>query len=82
MEKKIASLVIQIQAGTDTNRLNHILTEFGNHILGRLGLNLQHRKMAIISIIVEADTDVIGALSGKIGRLPGIKVKTAMLKTN
>ena len=82
MERKIASLVIQIQAGTDTKRLNHILTEFGIYILGRLGLNLQHRKMAIISIIVEADTDIIGALSGKIGRLPGIKVKTAMLKTN
>jgi putative iron-only hydrogenase system regulator len=82
MEKKIASIVILIGKGADTQRLNAILTQYGEFILGRQGINIRHRKMSIISIIIEADTDIIGAISGKIGRMANIKVKTAMLKLN
>ncbi len=80
MEKKIASLVILVSQGADTKRLNTILSDFGEFILGRQGINIRHRNLSIISIIIEANTDIIGAISGKIGRLTNIKVKTAMLK--
>jgi putative iron-only hydrogenase system regulator len=82
MEKKIASIVVLIQQGIDSLKLNSILSEYGEYILGRQGLNIKHRNLAIISLIVEANTDIIGALSGKLGRLSNIKVKTAMLNSN
>ena len=81
MEKKIASIVILIDKEADTFRLNTILSEYSEHILGRQGINVVHRKIAIISLIVEADNDIIGAISGKIGRLINVKVKTAIIKS-
>jgi len=80
MEKKIASIVILIQQNADIRKLNSILSDFGPYILGRQGINIVHRELSIISLIIEADTDIIGAISGKVGRLNNIKVKTAMLK--
>jgi len=82
MERKIASLVIMVNHNADISRLNNILSAYGEYIMGRMGINLTNRNMSVISIIIEANTDIIGALSGKIGRLSGIKIKTAMLKTD
>ena len=82
MEKKIASIIILVEKGTDTHLLNNILSDFSEHILGRQGINISHRNISIISLIIEANTDIIGALSGKLGRLTNIRVKTAMLNIN
>ncbi len=82
MEKKIASIVILIHKGAKTYLLNSILSDFGEYILGRQGINIYSRDISIISLIIEANTDIIGAISGKLGRLSYIKVKTAMLNIN
>ncbi len=79
MDRKIATIVILVNYGADTHRLNNILSDYGEFIIGRQGINIAHREMAIISLIIEADTDIIGALSGKVGRLKNIKVKTAVI---
>lgn len=79
MEKKIASLLIIIQPGANTLRLNSLLSEFSSHIISRQGINLSERNMQVITVVLEADNDVIGALSGKIGRLQFVKVKTAII---
>lgn len=80
MEKKIASITILISKDANTHRINTILSDYAEYIIGRQGINIAHRKLAVISIIVEADNDTIGAISGKIGRLNNVKVKTAILK--
>ena len=82
MEKKIASIIILAKKGADTHLLNNILSDFSEYILGRQGINISHRNISIISLIIEANTDIIGALSGKLGRLTNIRVKTAMLNIN
>ena len=79
MEKKIPSLLIIIQSGANTLRLNSLLSEFSTYIISRQGINLVHRNMQVITVVLEADNDVIGALSGKIGRLQFVKVKTAII---
>lgn len=79
MEKKIASLLIIIQAGANTLRLNSLLSEFSPYIISRQGVNLVHRNLQVITVVLEANNDVIGALSGKIGRLQFVKVKTAII---
>ena len=62
------------------HRLNDILHEFSSIIIGRLGLPYRERHLSIISLIVDGNTDEIGALTGKIGQLQNVTVKTAFAK--
>ena len=62
--------------------LNRILHEYGAYIIGRMGLPYQKRGISIISIAVDAPADIISALSGKLGRLPGVSSKALYSKLN
>lgn len=57
--------------------LNSILHGYGQYIIGRMGIPYRAKNINIISIAIDAPQDTISALSGKIGKLPGISVKTA-----
>lgn len=57
--------------------LNGILHEYGEFIIGRMGIPYRKRKVNIISIALDAPQNTISALAGKIGALKGIHVKTA-----
>ena len=56
--------------------LNDLLHQYGKYIIGRMGVPYHARSVNIISVAIDAPADVISALSGKIGRLPGITAKT------
>ncbi len=60
-------------------RVNEILSEFGQTIIGRIGVPYRERDLNIIAIIVEGTTDQLGALSGKLGMVPGVKSKSLLL---
>jgi len=62
------------------NQLNDILHEHGSIVVGRLGVPYRDRNLSIISLIVDGTTDNIGALTGKLGQVPGISVKTGFAK--
>lgn len=64
------------------NQLNSILHDYSSLIVGRLGLPYRERNLSIISLIVDGTTDEIGAMTGKIGQIPNISVKTAFAKLN
>ena len=57
--------------------LNTLLHEYGDYIVGRMGIPYRKRSINIVSIAIDAPQDVISTLSGKIGKLPSISVKTA-----
>ncbi len=57
-------------------QLNRLLHEYGSYIIGRMGIPYREREINIISVAMDAPQDIISALSGKIGRLPGISAKT------
>lgn len=57
--------------------LNSLLHSFSEYIIGRMGLPYKERNLSIVSIAVDASQDIISELSGKIGKLDGISVKTA-----
>ncbi|WP_018525554.1 TM1266 family iron-only hydrogenase system putative regulator [Alkalispirochaeta alkalica] len=60
-------------------RINQILAAHADCIVGRLGLpNLEEGTLSIITLIVRASTDEMGSLSGKLGALPGVTVKTGL----
>lgn len=58
-------------------KLNSILHEYGEYVIGRMGIPYQKRKISIISIALDAPQNTIAALAGKVGNLPGVSVKTA-----
>ena len=67
-----------IVENTETvEELNLLLHEYAMYIIGRMGIPYREKKISVISIAIDAPQDVISSLSGKIGKLPGISVKTA-----
>ena len=77
MEKRVAVMGIIVENTETTMELNSILHDYGSYIIGRMGIPYRDKKINIISIAIDAPQDVISALSGKIGKLSGVSVKTA-----
>ena len=77
METRVAVLSIMVENMEVVEQLNTVLHENGAYIIGRMGLPYRERGISIISIAVDAPQDVISAMSGKIGSLKGVSVKTA-----
>mgnify|MGYP001780887823 FL=1 len=77
METRVAVIGIIVENRDSVESLNLVLHEYGDYIIGRMGIPYPKRGIHVISIAVDAPQDVISALSGKIGRLPGISAKTA-----
>ena len=59
--------------------VNELLTEFGELIIGRIGVPYREREVNIISLIVEGTTDQLGTLTGKLGMIPGVRTKSLLL---
>lgn len=77
METRVALVGIIVEDEDSVEKLNEILHEFGNYIIGRMGVPYRARDINIISIAVDAPADEISAMTGKIGNLPGVSAKTA-----
>ena len=78
METRVAVMSIIVEQGDSVERLNGLLHEYGSYIIGRMGLPYRQKNISIISIAIDAPQDAISALAGKIGKLPGVSVKTAL----
>jgi putative iron-only hydrogenase system regulator len=80
MEKRIGVIAILVEDRAQAvPRVNELLTEYGDVILGRVGLPQRDRGLNIISIIVDGTTDQVGALTGKLGMLDGVQTKSLLL---
>lgn len=77
METRVAVMSIIVTDGEMAEKLNAILHDYGEYVIGRMGIPYRKRGVNIISIALDAPQDRIAALSGKIGALPGVTVKTA-----
>lgn len=76
METRIALIGIIVENPDSVEQLNHLLHEYGCFIVGRMGIPYEKKNVNIISVAIDAPQDTISALSGRIGRLDGIGVKT------
>ena len=77
METRVAVISIIVENPDMVEKLNALLHEYGEYVIGRMGIPYRKRGVSIISIAMDAPQATIAALSGKIGALPGIAVKTA-----
>lgn len=77
METRVALIGIIIEDRNSVEELNAIIHEYSDIVLGRLGVPCRQRSISIVSLAVDAPMETINALSGKLGRLKGVTVKTA-----
>lgn len=80
METRIALIGIIVEDLDKTEKLNSILHEYSTYIIGRMGLPYKEKDVCVISIVIDADNDVISSLSGKLGMIKGVSVKTMYSK--
>ncbi len=76
MKTRIALIGIIVENTGKTEELNALLHEYGKFIIGRMGLPYREKRISIISVVLDAPQDTISALSGKLGKIDGLRVKT------
>lgn len=80
MEKRIGSVLILLQEKEAAPQVNAIISSHSSIIIGRQGLPIKNSISGIISLVLEGTTDQIGSLSGQLGRVKGVEVKSVVLK--
>ena len=78
MNTRVAVISIIVEKPEAVEKLNSLLHSYREYIIGRMGLPYAKKNISIISIALDAPQDVISALSGKVGNISGITVKTSM----
>ena len=78
MEKRIGVIAILVTDTASVKAINDVLHAYGHLVLGRQGLPLRDKGVNVISLIACGDTDELGALTGKLGRFPGVMVKSVL----
>jgi putative iron-only hydrogenase system regulator len=76
----VALIGIIVEDMEMVERINQILHEYGQYIIGRMGLPYREKNISIISIVVNAESDMISTLAGKLGMIKGVSVKTIYSK--
>ena len=82
MEERVALIGIVVEKYDMVEKLNAVLHKYSEYIIGRMGVPYKKRGISIISVAVDAPNDVISAMSGAIGMLDGISLKTIYSKLN
>lgn len=80
MDKRIGVIGIVIEDLSQIAEVNNTLHQYSHIIIGRMGIPYMERELNVISLIVDGTNDDIGALSGKLGKLKGLSVKSALSK--
>ena len=81
-EKRLGVIGIVIEDREVASKVNQILHEHAHMIIGRMGFPYRERNVSVISLIVDGTTDELGALTGKLGNLPKVTVKSALAKAS
>ncbi len=78
-EHRLGVVAVFVENRLDTApKVNQILSEYGRILVGRMGIPYRERNLSVISVIVDGSNDDIGAMTGKLGAIPGVSVKAAL----
>ncbi len=75
-EKRIAILSVIVERRDQAEKLNAYLSEYGEYIIGRMGIPYREKHVSVLSVVLDAPTSAVNALTGKIGQLEGVTAKT------
>jgi len=78
-EHRLGVVAVFIENRLETApRVNQVLSEHGDIIVGRMGIPYRERNLSVLAVIVDGTNDEIGAMTGKLGAIPGVSVKSAL----
>ena len=80
MDTRVALIGIVVENLDSVEKLNGILHQYGQYIIGRMGIPYHKRNVSVISVAVDAPANIISAMSGKLGKLDGVSAKTVYSK--
>lgn len=79
-ETRLAVVSIIVENTDCSDKLNALLHEFGEYVVGRMGIPYRAKKVSVLSVVVDAPQETVNALTGKLGMLEGVTAKTLFLK--
>lgn len=79
-EKRIAVLSVVVENRQSAESLNGYLSEYGNYIVGRMGIPYRAKNVSVLCVVLDAPVTVVNALTGKLGKLDGVSAKTLFSK--
>lgn len=83
MEKRLGTVCIIVERHVaPVDEVNELLSQFGDEIVGRFGLPYPQRGVNIITLVTDTSVERISALTGKLGKLPGVQVRSLLSKTS
>ncbi|NLJ30100.1 MAG: CopG family transcriptional regulator [Clostridiales bacterium] len=82
MEKRIGIIGIVVEDLSRAETVNAVLHEYAELIVGRMGIPCRERGVSVMSLIVDGSNDAISAMTGKLGRISGVSVKSMIAKTS
>lgn len=80
MESRIALIGIIVENKDSVEKINTILHEYSDFIVGRMGIPYHKKQVSVISVIIDASNEIINAMSGKLGMIPNVSTKTVYSK--
>jgi putative iron-only hydrogenase system regulator len=80
MQRRIGFVGIILESREGVETVNHVLSSHADIILARMGLPRREKGISVITLVVEATTDELGSLSGQLGKIAGVSVKSALAK--
>ena len=79
-ENRLAVISIIVENRERSPQINALLSDFGNYIVGRMGIPYKEKNVAVLCVVIDAPAEIINTLTGKIGMLEGVTAKTLMSK--
>lgn len=79
-EKRLAVISIIVEDRVKSVEINALLSEYGDYIIGRMGIPYREKSVSVLSVVVDAPAEIINTITGKIGMLGGVTAKTLMSK--
>lgn len=81
MDSRISVISIIVEDTEAAGEINELLHQFGQYIVGRMGIPYRERGISIICVVIDAPGDITSSLSGKLGMLRGVSIKTITSKS-
>lgn len=80
MDNKIAVIAVIVSMSEATEKINALLHDYREYIIGRLGVPYKEKKVCVISVVLDAPQEILNSLSGKLGMIYGVKSKLLLTK--
>lgn len=82
MKKRVGfiGIIIEKREGV-VDRVNSIISDFGETVVSRMGVPYREKGVSVITIVVDTDSDTMGAFTGRLGSIEGVTIKSALMKS-